>query len=72
MPAEGGEGAAGATTVVIPDVFTLKNDRKKFVEDTAAKIFANIDFKTVGKSIKECAEESVSKAETLADILGIA
>lgn len=67
----GAAGGAAATTVVIPDTFIFKNDRKTFIEDTAAKIFANIDFKSAGMSIKECAEDSKRKAEALADALGL-
>ncbi len=68
MPDSGGT-AGGTTTVIIPDSF--KNNRETFIQDTAAKLFVNIDFKTVGKSIKECAEESKRKAEALADVLGL-
>jgi len=60
---------SGTTTVIIPDSF--KNNRETFVQDTAAKIFSNIDFNSAGKSIKVCAEESKKKAETLADVLGL-
>lgn len=72
MPADGGAGGGGAaTTVVIPDSMEIKKSKESFIQETAARIFANIDFKSVGKSVQECAEESKKKAETLAEVLGI-
>ena len=71
MPADGGAGGGAATTVVIPDSMEIKRSKESFIQETAARIFANIDFKSVGKSVKECAEESKQKAETLAEVLGL-
>lgn len=64
-----GETTGGAMSIIFPEIMTIKKSKTSFIQNIAGNIFANINFDSSKKSIKENAEESVKKAVTLVETL---